>query len=144
MKELHRVRGIVRRGNQLGRTLGYPTANMILHQDIRDGVYVSLTSIDRCPAALQKKYRSQMVEWNGKMWLRSLTFIGAAETFGGTKRKIETFILDFNGNLYTHWLTVSLLSYVRGSKKFKTVDDLLVAMNNDTTTARAYFEKFDL
>lgn len=116
----HSVRGIVRRGNQLGRTLGYPTANQILHRDIADGVYVSTVFV-----------RGQ--------WKPSMTFIGAAETFGGTKRKIETFIFDFRSVIYGEWITVRLHARVRGSKKFTSAEALIEAMHADEAAARKYF-----
>lgn len=139
LQPTHTIRGIVRKGNQLGRTLGYPTANLVLHQDIADGVYVSLVNIDHVSAALQKKYRSQAVVYKNGLWLPSVTFIGAAETFGGTKKKVEAHVFDFSGNLYGKWLTVHLFSSLRGSKKFATVDELLDAMHTDEARAREFF-----
>ncbi len=136
---IYTIRGIVRKGNQLGRTLGYPTANIALHQDIPEGVYISLVDIRRVSFALQKRYRAEAVEYRDGLWLPSLTFIGAAETFGGTKKKVEAHILDFNGNLYDQWLSVHLLQYLRGSKKFATVEQLLEAMHTDEAQARAFF-----
>ena len=137
----HQIRGIVRKGNQLGRTLGYPTANIVLHQDIPEGVYISLVNINRVSAVLQKRYQSQAVDYRNGLWLPSITFIGAAETFGGTTKKVEAHLLDFSGNLYNQWLTVHLLKYLRGSKKFATVEQLLEAMHKDEQQTRVFFHQ---
>jgi riboflavin kinase/FMN adenylyltransferase len=141
LEPTYMIRGIVRKGNQLGRTLGYPTANIILHQDIPDGVYSSLVNISRCSNILQKKYQAQTIPYKNGLWLPSVTFIGAAETFGGTKKKVEAHLLDFNGHLYDKWLTVHLFQYLRGSRKFASVEQLLDAMHKDEKQTRLFFDQ---
>lgn len=115
-----RITGIVLRGRQLGRTLGYPTANQKLHeqqQDIADGVYVSRTAIEG--------------EWHG-----SLTFIGAPETFEDSARKVETFIFDFDRDIYDMTIEVDLLDFQRPSVKFNSAEELIDAMHADEAQAR--------
>jgi riboflavin kinase / FMN adenylyltransferase len=114
------VRGIVRHGNKRGRTLGYPTANVLLHRKLRSGIYVSIANID------------------GE-WRQSLTYIGSSETFGAGPRKIETHVLDYSGNLYDTWLTVRLLSFIHPSIKFTTVPALIAQMKKDEVAARGFF-----
>jgi len=114
------VRGIVRHGDKRGAALGYPTANVRLHQNVHDGVYVSLVSV------------------RGK-WHPSVTFIGAAKTFNKTQRILETHIFDFTSQIYGEWVSVRLLRRLRGNKKFHSVQQLLRAMRDDERRARKYF-----
>jgi len=67
--------------------------------------------------------------------------VGAAQTFAEKKRFIETYILDFNKNIYGQWLTVILLKKIRNNKKFKNKQTLLAAMQNDRKKARKFFKK---
>ncbi len=71
--------GKVRTNNKRVKALGFPTANVNLRKKIPEGIYISITKIDR------KDYKS-------------LTFIGVAKTFGETKFTCETYILDFKKN----------------------------------------------
>ncbi|PIW37094.1 MAG: hypothetical protein COW24_01935 [Candidatus Kerfeldbacteria bacterium CG15_BIG_FIL_POST_REV_8_21_14_020_45_12] len=114
------LRGKVRRGQQLGRKLGYPTANIRLHQkDIDEGVYISETRVEQS-------------------WLPSITFVGAAKTFALKQPLVETHILDKKMNLYDKWISVRLIKYLRGNRKFKTPVDLTAAMKTDEQKARKF------
>jgi riboflavin kinase/FMN adenylyltransferase len=117
---LFRVRGVVRHGDKRGVQLGYPTANVWIHQNIPDGVYASLIRVR-------------------DTWYTSETFIGAAKTFNKTQRLLETHIFDFNKTIYGEWVSVYLLKRLRGNKKFNSVPKLLQAMRADEKNARAFF-----
>jgi riboflavin kinase/FMN adenylyltransferase len=122
-QHLFQIRGKVRHGDKRGRQLGFPTANTTLHQkDIPDGVYIS------------------MVKSVNTDWLPALTFIGAAKTFAGTDRKSESYVIDYSGDLYDQWLTIRLLQFIRGNKKFRSIEALQAAMHTDLQTARRYFD----
>lgn len=112
--------GKVQRGKQRGKTLGFPTANIGLHQKIPQGVYLSQTKV-------------------GKQWLPSLTFIGNATTFGEKEYKAETYILSFNKSMYHQWISIKLLKKIRGNKKFATIDLLTLQMKRDKKTAKKFF-----
>ena len=73
--------GKVRQHNQRGRKLGFPTANLNLRKNIPEGIYISETQIQ------------------GKLF-PSLTFIGTAKTFNEKKFHAETYILDFDKDIY--------------------------------------------
>lgn len=119
---MHLFWGKVVHGDRRGKKLGFPTANMRYHHQADDGVYISLAKV-------------------GDEWHEALTFIGAAKTFGNTQRRAETWILDFNRNLYGQWISVRLLKYTRGNKKFVSVDALIDAIRNDEKQARRYFKQ---
>lgn len=117
--------GKVRRHNQRGRKLGFPTANVNLSKKIAEGIYISQTKVI------------------GKIY-PSLTFIGKAKTFNEEKFHAETYILDFNKDIYNSWITVKLLKKIRGNKKFNAAKELIAQMKKDEEVAREYFKNFPL
>lgn len=114
--------GKVQKGHSRGKDLGFPSINVNLKKNIEQGIYISQIQVD------------------GKIY-NSLTFIGAAITFGDKKFHSETYLLDFSGNLYNKWISIRLMEKIRGNKKFDKVEDLIKEMKNDEKIARAYFMK---
>ncbi len=112
--------GKVRKHNQRGKKLGFPTANVSLHKVIPEGIYVSFTKVDR------KKYQA-------------VTFIGRVKTFNETRFHAETYILDFKQNIYDRWIVIELLKKIRANKKFNSADELITQMKKDEQAARKYF-----
>lgn len=112
--------GKVRRHNKRGKALGFPTANVDLHKKIPEGVYISKTRIA------------------GKV-LQSLTFIGKAKTFNEQKFQAEIYILDFNENIYSRWISVGLLKKIRGNRKFNSAKELIRQMREDERVAKRFF-----
>lgn len=122
---MFRFRGKVRSHNRRGKSLGFPTANVDLHQKIPEGVYISKTKI------LNKKYNS-------------LTFIGQVKTFNEQRYHSETYILDFDQNIYDKWISIELLKKIRGNIKFNSAKDLIKQMKEDEKQARNYFESVNV
>ncbi|MFD7068585.1 bifunctional riboflavin kinase/FAD synthetase [Streptomyces sp. NPDC059913] len=112
----HRVEGVVVRGAQRGRELGFPTANVetLPHTAIpADGVYAGWLNVDgeAMPAAIS---------------------VGTNLQFDATERTVEAYAIDRVGlDLYGLHVSVDFLAYVRGMLKFGSVDELLVAMAAD-------------
>lgn len=104
--------GKVKKGNGRGKGLGFPTANINLHKIIPEGVYLSLTTVNR------KQYNS-------------LTFIGNAKTFNENLYQAESFLLDFDGNLYNKFISIKLFNKIRENVKFKSVKALISQMALD-------------
>ncbi|MCW1930151.1 MAG: riboflavin kinase [Candidatus Kerfeldbacteria bacterium] len=120
-KEIARIRGIVRKGFQRGRLLGYPTANVRLHnRSIREGIYVALVRVD------------------GKLY-HGAAFIGAAKTFNLRERKLEVYILDFDKTIYDQWIIVHLLKFLRPNVRFTSVGQLKKAIKHDVIQTRKFF-----
>jgi len=117
---MHKFWGKVKKHNQRGVKLGFPTANVGLHKKIPEGIYISNTKIA------------------GKMY-QSLTFVGIAKTFKEKKFQAETYILDFSQNIYGKWISIKLLKKIRANQKFESVDDLVKQMKKDEQDARDYF-----
>lgn len=112
--------GIVQQGDGRGSTLGYPTANIRCTENIPEGIYISQTKIQND-------------------WLPSITFIGAAVTFGKTEKRAETTILDFHKNLYGKVIFIRLLKKIRNNKKFSSAEDLKLSIAEDERITREYF-----
>jgi riboflavin kinase/FMN adenylyltransferase len=118
------VEGMVVRGDERGAQLGFPTANLHPQNRVmpRSGVYVTATLIDG-------------------LWRRSVTNIGTRPTFGSdNQNSVETFVLDWSGDLYGDVLRVRFLHRLRDERKFSSVDELRAQIERDTQRARDYFE----
>ena len=117
--------GKIVKGKQLGRTLGYPTANMQIMETYKlipkNGVYVVKPCIDN-----QTYY--------------GMTNIGNNPTVGGTKQTIETYFFDSDFNLYDKTIQIELLTRIRDEKKFNSTNELKEAMSNDEDFAREYID----
>ena len=122
MRPLSTFWGKVKKGKSRGKNLGFPTANIALHKNIPEGVYVSEVII------ANKVYSAA-------------TFIGSAKTFGEKEYKAENYILDFDKNIYGKWITVRLFKMLRGNKKFTSQQALIKEMELDVLAARKFFEK---
>jgi riboflavin kinase/FMN adenylyltransferase len=119
----HRIEGPVIRGDQRGRDLGYPTANMSiagLHPP-RFGVYAVKVDVLEGPFA---------GTYDGA------ASIGVRPMFGVNLPNCETYIFDFKGDLYGTELSVALVSYLRPELKFDSLDALIVQMGTDCDRAR--------
>ncbi len=117
------VEGVIIRGNRRGHTIGFPTANLKPHNRVipRYGVYATATLIDGT-------------------WRKSITNIGVRPTFeSDAEPSIETYIFDFDGDLYGDVLRVRFLHRIRDEKKFSGLDELKAQIEKDSNRARNYF-----
>jgi len=117
------VEGVIIRGNRRGHTIGFPTANLKPHNRVipRYGVYATATLIDGS-------------------WRKSITNIGVRPTFeNDADPSIETYIFDFDGELYGDVLRVRFLHRIRDERKFNGIDELKAQIEKDTRRARIYF-----
>ncbi len=117
------VEGVIIRGLRRGHTIGFPTANLKPHNRVipRYGVYATATLIDGT-------------------WRKSITNIGVRPTFeSDSDPSIETYIFDFDGDLYGDVLRVRFLHRIRDERKFNGIDELKAQIERDTLRARNYF-----
>jgi riboflavin kinase/FMN adenylyltransferase len=119
------VEGLVVRGNERGHTLGFPTAN--LHPQNRvlpaHGVYVTGTLIDG-------------------QWRRSVTNVGTRPTFETTTEpSVETFVMNWTGDLYGDVIRVRFLYRLRDEMKFPSLATLQSQIKKDVARAESYFER---
>lgn len=142
--------GKVQKGDKRGRELGYPTANMRLHKKFAEGVYVSVVRIHDFKNVIPAKAGIQKQRSLGKLgmtegqWSPSVTFIGSAKTFGKKDYKAETWIMDFDSNLYGKFVTVKLLKKLRNNQKFESAESLIKQMKEDEKIGRKFFASSSL
>ncbi|UPT71827.1 MAG: bifunctional riboflavin kinase/FAD synthetase [Flavobacterium sp. JAD_PAG50586_2] len=115
--------GIVSKGKQLGRTIGYPTANIKIDENYKlipqNGVYIAKSIID------------------GKL-IYGMMNIGTRPTVDGTTQTIEINFFDFNQDLYDQKITVSLLKRMRSEQKFESIDALKKQLGIDKAAAQEF------
>jgi len=124
----HRIDGVVEKGDQRGRELGFPTANISL-DDLhlpKFGVYAVFFDILNGPH--QGVYRGA-------------ASLGIRPTFGVNKPNLETFLFDFSGDIYDASVSVALVAYQRPEEKFDNLEDLIKQMNIDCFEAREILAK---
>ncbi len=114
------IRGLVVHGNHLGRTLGFPTANLQLPDDqpilARYGVFAVTAGI-------------------GTTRYRGMINVGTRPTIDGKTLTIEVNLFDFDGDLYGKMLEVSFISRIRDEKKFSGLDELVQQLRQDREMA---------
>jgi riboflavin kinase / FMN adenylyltransferase len=115
------VSGVVQQGEQRGRTIGFPTANILPdpgHALPANGVYATRTLVpggDRVP---------------------SVTNVGVRPTFDGQRHQIESYLFDWSGDLYGQSITVQFIHRLRPEKKFDGIEALLAQIRADAEQAR--------
>lgn len=125
----HRVDGVVVRGDQRGRDLGFPTANLRAEPWAAipaDGIYAGrVVRID---------------EWGNTRTDEppriAAISVGTNPTFDGAHRSVEAYVLDFEGDLYGQNLGVEFVQHLRGMVKFDSVADLVAQMAQDVEETR--------
>lgn len=119
------IEGLVKGGDNLGRLIGYPTANIEYGNFIvpKYGVYITKTVIEG-------------IEYP------SVTNVGVRPTIKEKDElRVETYILDFDKDIYSKIVSIKFLFYLRGELKFDTFEDLKRKIDEDVKIAREYFNK---
>lgn len=120
----HILTGKVIHGHQLGRTLGVPTANLMLPSGLavpRFGVYACRSRID------------------GQTYM-AVTNIGTRPTVAGIGVTVEPWILDYNGDLYDREITLEFYRFLRPEQKFTSLEALRQEILRNAEETRAYFQ----
>ncbi|MCY4602959.1 MAG: riboflavin kinase [Gemmatimonadetes bacterium] len=115
--------GRVTRGQGRGKTLGFPTANLLPHGD----------------QALPQGVFAAEVQYPGSGALQAVANIGPRPTFAESALVIELHILDFAGDLYGQTLQVALIKRLRKQRAFACPDELVGQIRRDIHQARALF-----
>ncbi|MFI2713266.1 bifunctional riboflavin kinase/FAD synthetase [Micromonospora sp. NPDC018662] len=117
----HRVEGVVVRGDQRGRELGYPTANLLTHRYAAvpaDGVYAA-----------------RLVRRGGDP-LAAAVSIGTNPTFSGRERRVEAYALDFTGDLYGERLALDFVAHLREQRTYDAIEPLVAQIAEDVERTR--------
>lgn len=118
------ISGTVIDGEKVGRTLGFPTVNLKFDENKlipADGVYVTQTKL-------------------GNNSFNSVTSIGTNPTFENRQRTVETYMLDFNQDIYGQNVKLVFFDKIRDQIKFDNLDDLIKKINNDVDFVKKYFQ----
>jgi riboflavin kinase / FMN adenylyltransferase len=117
---VYRVRALVVHGKHLGRSLGFPTANLLLHNNepflLAHGVYAVKAEIDH-------------------LVYKGMANAGIRPTIDGKTMTVEVNIFDFSGDLYGKNLIVYFIDRIRDEKKFKDLDELIRQIGKDKIEA---------
>lgn len=122
--------GFVVRGNQLGRTIGFPTANLHINDEEKlipsNGVY-AVKIVGECS--------------NGHL-LNGMMNIGVRPTVDGHKKVIEVHIFDFDQDIYDQTITVQVFEFIRGEQKFDGLDGLKQQLAQDKMHTATILQKY--
>ena len=115
--------GRVQSGDQRGRTIGFPTANLAIRRVLtpRLGVYAVVAQL-------------------GEERLAGIANIGIRPTFGGTSPRLEVHLFNFNRNIYGKRLTVELGQFIRPEQKFANLDELKAQIAQDCLSAQNFHD----
>jgi len=115
------IEGVVQRGRQQGKKIGFPTCNI----DIKD-----------CVIAMPGVYAAKVRQQNVKKPLKAIANLGYRPTFNQKKILLEVHIFNFSGNLYNKYLSVEFIKFIRKEKKFNNVNQLKKQIQSDLKTAK--------
>jgi riboflavin kinase/FMN adenylyltransferase len=117
----YELNGLVVKGQQIGRSIGFPTANVHIPNDYKlipkDGVYAVEASV------------------NGSIY-KSMLNIGNRPTVDGSKKSVEAHLFDFQGDLYDKQITIYLKAYLREEQKFENLEGLKAQLHKDQQRAK--------
>ena len=114
------INGIVQKGRQLGKKIGFPTCNI----DIKNYVL-----------ALPGVYAVKVLQKNNSKYIKGIANLGYRPTFNQKKILLEVHLFNFSGNLYNKLLSVEFLKFIREEKKFKNVNELQAQIKKDLKVA---------
>jgi len=129
------IEGRVEQGDQRGRVIGFPTANIGLDEYLRpaNGVYAIRAGLERATAGGSET-----------VWRDGVANLGHRPTFGGDGLVLEAHIFDFSDDIYGRHLRVALVDHLRAEKRFDGIDTLKAQIAADIDKARAALQRAGL
>jgi riboflavin kinase/FMN adenylyltransferase len=118
--EIQSIRGKIIHGDKLGRTIGFPTANMHVHGHDKPAYGI---------------YASRVILADGRVFHAATNF-GIRPTFSPPKELLETYIFDFAEDIYGEEIEVELVHFLRREEKFDGLSALISQMTRDCDAAR--------
>jgi riboflavin kinase / FMN adenylyltransferase len=121
-----RVQGVVEGGAGRGQGLGFPTANIRLEEGVslKHGIYAVYAYVDG-------------------LKLQGASYLGTRPTFDAGLPILETFLFDFDGNLYAKPIEIEFISFVREDAKFRSAEQLSAQMATDCANAKAILDRLE-
>lgn len=117
----YRMSGKIIKGDQLGRTLGFPTANVDLRR--RQSAVMGIFAV--------------RVHGLNRGSIDGVASVGTRPTFGGTKPILEVFLFDFDDSIYGKYIHVDFIARLREQRRYELVDELVAQMHIDADNARS-------
>jgi riboflavin kinase/FMN adenylyltransferase len=122
----HYLNGTIVDGNRIGRTLGYPTANILLLSSElvipAQGVYIAFAKLDGS-------------------WYKSMVNIGIRPTLNLERETIEAHLFNFDKQVYNHSISLHFIYRLRDEMRFASLAELKNQLDQDSERANAYFDK---
>ncbi|MDC1496641.1 bifunctional riboflavin kinase/FAD synthetase [Pelagibacteraceae bacterium] len=115
------IEGVVQKGRQVGKKIGFPTCNI----DIKDYILAN-------PGV----YAVKVLRKNNSRYIKGIANLGYRPTFNQKKLLLEVHLFNFSGNLYNKYLSVEFLKFIRREKKFKDVNQLRAQIKTDLSIAK--------
>jgi len=117
------IEGRVVQGDQIGRTIGFPTANVLLREYIRPafGIYAVRVGVETK---------------SGIVWHDAAANLGTRPTVGGTRPLLEPHLFNFSGDLYGQRIRVAFIEYIRPEVHYDTLEEMTVQIEKDCDVAR--------
>lgn len=142
--------GKVIRGDQIGRTLGYPTANLFIEESYKiipsDGIYAVEVEIKDSRNKNQvidnpfQPNQSEIKNQKSKIY-KGMAYIGHRPTINGMSQNIEVNIFDFADDIYHQSIQLNFLHFIRHDIKFESLEKLTEQLSRDKENTLAFFEK---
>ena len=115
------IEGVVQKGRQVGKKIGFPTCNI----DIKDYILAN-------PGV----YAVKVLRKNNSRYIKGIANLGYRPTFNQKILLLEVHLFNFSGNLYNKYLSVEFLKFIRREKKFKNVNQLRAQIKTDLSIAK--------
>ncbi|MGI4805452.1 MAG: bifunctional riboflavin kinase/FAD synthetase [Janthinobacterium lividum] len=142
------ITGKVIRGDQIGRTLGYPTANLFIEENYKlipaDGIYAVTVASSKLPVASsdQSPISTQNLQTaTDNTQLFGMAYIGHRPTINGMTRNIEVNIFDFKEDIYNQTLQMNFHAFIRHDVKFAGLEELTKQLGRDKESVLSFFNR---
>lgn len=141
--------GKVIRGDQIGRTLGYPTANLFVEENYKlipsDGIYAVTVEIQENKNKNQELHNpfqpENLISKIVNQKYQGMAYIGHRPTINGMSQNIEVNIFDFSEDIYHRTIKMNFLHFIRHDVKFEGLEKLKEQLGKDKLSTLAFFDK---
>lgn len=153
------INGPVIKGDKIGRTIGFPTANIFVEETYKlipsDGIYAVTIEMEDESSVQSQESRVRSQELGVGSWesqttpnsqlstYRGMAYIGQRPTINGMTRNIEVNIFDFNREIYGQNIKMNFLKFLRHDVKFTGLETLTQQLHQDKLDTLAFFETFE-
>lgn len=150
LKHPFTLSGKVIRGDQIGRTLGYPTANLFIEESYKlipaDGIYavnvlISTDSSKNKNQEIKDPFQPIEVTNNSAKIFQGMAYIGHRPTINGMSQNIEVNIFDFSEDIYHQIIQLNFLHFIRRDVKFNNLEELTLQLAKDKVAVLDTFKK---